>query len=174
MAGARRRRGVCAAELSERGGVRVWQRWAGIGLQGAAGWFNKGRRDLGVRARIGRPARSPGRGSRLAVTRPGEAGETGLTRWGQPISERGDARGAGRRPGAWAAELRRGRGAESLSCGARLRSDAGGWDRAVGDAASARRERGSVRSKGLTGRSRAPGRCARAEEAGVWTRVSAG
>jgi hypothetical protein len=127
-----------------------------------------------VRARIGRPARSPGRGSRLAVTRPGEAGETGLTRWGQPVSERGDARGAGRRPGAWAAELRRGRGAESLSCGARLRSDAGGWDRAVGDAASARRERGSVRSKGLTGRSRAPGRCARAEEAGVWTRVSAG
>ena len=71
------------------------------------------------------------------------------------------------RPGAWAAELRRGRGAESLSCGARLRSDAGGWDRAVGDAASARRERGSVRSKGLTGRSRAPGRCARADSLAV-------
>ena len=33
---------------------------------------------LGVRARIGRPARSPGRGSRLAVARPGEAGETEL------------------------------------------------------------------------------------------------
>ena len=36
-----------------------------------------------------------GRGSRLAVARPGEAGKTGLTRWGQPVSERGDAR-AGR------------------------------------------------------------------------------
>ena len=46
--------------------------------RGAAG-VKKGRAgDLGVRARIGRPARSPGRESCLAVARPGEAGETEL------------------------------------------------------------------------------------------------
>jgi len=33
VAGARRCRGVCAAELSERGGVRVWAAMAGYGAQ---------------------------------------------------------------------------------------------------------------------------------------------
>ena len=48
-----------------------------------------------------------GRGSRLAVAQPGEAGKMGLTRWGQPVIERGDVRvgraGDGERGSSWAA-----------------------------------------------------------------------
>ena len=48
-----------------------------------------------------------GRGSQLVVARPGEAGKMGLTRWGQPVSERGDVRAGrardGERGSSWAA-----------------------------------------------------------------------
>ena len=113
------------------------RRWAGIGLQGAAGWFKKGCRDLGVRTRIGRPARSPGRGSRLAVTRPGEAGETS---WRV-------GRGAEAREKCWVAELRGAAAERRWRVGPAVRAgdvcgvDGDGadvWGRAVGDGASAR------------------------------------
>jgi len=62
-AGPRRRRGPRAAEQGERALLGFWGGGAsGMGCRGSAGWFKKGRRDLGVSARIGRSGRSPGRG----------------------------------------------------------------------------------------------------------------
>jgi hypothetical protein len=79
---------------------------ARIGFLGVAGWFKEGAQG----SRHARPIRKAGehlgQGSRRSVARPGEAGKTGLTRWGQPFSERGDVRAGrardGERGSSWA------------------------------------------------------------------------